>query len=139
VLLLSFHGIPVRAIRKGDPYQTHCEATAHLLTDALAADWPGLRVQLTYQSRFGRAKWLEPSTEAVLRELAAAGTKRIAVAAPGFSTDCLETREELAIRGRELFLAAGGSDFAALDCLNASAAGMDMLEALVRRELAGWI
>jgi ferrochelatase len=93
----------------------------------------------TFQSRFGRAKWLEPATDAVLAEEAAKGTKRLAVAAPGFAADCLETLEELAIRGRATFLGGGGERFAALTCLNAGEAGMAMLETLVRRELAGWI
>ena len=139
VLLLSFHGMPERTLHLGDPYHCQCRKTARLLADALLADRPGLRIEVSFQSRFGRAKWLEPSTEDVLRAEAAKGTRRLAVAAPGFSADCLETREELAIRGREVFLAAGGSDFATLDCLNASKAGMTMLETLIRRELAGWL
>ena len=93
----------------------------------------------TFQSRFGRAKWLEPATADVLAQAAGEGTRRLAVAAPGFAADCLETLEELAIRGREQFLSAGGEHFATLACLNACEAGMDMLEGLVRRELAGWI
>lgn len=139
VLVLSFHGMPERTLRLGDPYHCQCHKTARLLAAALAPDWPGLRVETSFQSRFGRAKWLEPPTDEVLEREAAAGTRRLAIAAPGFSADCLETREELAIRGREQFEAAGGQDFAALDCLNDSAAGMAMLEALVRRELAGWL
>lgn len=139
VLLLSFHGMPERAIRLGDPYQDHCRATARLLEEALRPDWPELRIETSFQSRFGRAKWLEPATDAVLAGEGGKGTRRLAIAAPGFSADCLETREELAIRGKEQFLSAGGRDFAALDCLNAGDAGMAMLEALVRRELAGWL
>ena len=139
VLLLSFHGMPERTLHLGDPYHCQCRKTARLLSEVLAPGYPGLRVEVSFQSRFGRAKWLEPATDAVLEAEARAGTRRLAVAAPGFSADCLETREELAIRGREQFLAAGGTDYAALDCLNASEAGMAMLEALVRRELAGWI
>ena len=100
---------------------------------------PGLRFATSFQSRFGRAKWLEPATDAVLAEEGSRGTKCLAIAAPGFAADCLETREELAIRGKEQFLAAGGSQFAALDCLNTSPPGMAMLEALVRRELSGWL
>ena len=100
---------------------------------------PGLRFVTTFQSRFGRAKWLEPATDKVLAEEAAKGTKSIAIAAQGFAADCLETLEELAIRGREQFHAAGGEHFAALSCLNAGEAGMDMLEAVVRRELSGWL
>jgi ferrochelatase len=137
VLLLSFHGLPERTHQLGDPYYRQCLETARLLTDALAP--AQIRVEISFQSRFGRAKWLEPYTEATLAKLAASGTKRLALAAPGFAADCLETREELAIRGREQFLAAGGSHCAVLDCLNASEAGMTMLDALVRRELSGWI
>jgi ferrochelatase len=137
VLLLSFHGMPQRTLALGDPYHCQCRKTARLLEEALPR--PGLRIVTTFQSRFGRAKWLEPATDAVLVDEARSGTRRIAVAAPGFAADCLETLEELAIRGREQFHAAGGEHFAALSCLNAGDAGMDMLEALVRRELGGWI
>jgi len=139
VLLLSFHGMPERTLHLGDPYHCQCRKTARLLAEALKAEWGDVRVETAFQSRFGRAKWLEPSTETVLAKLGGEGVKRLAIAAPGFSADCLETREELAIRGMEQFVAAGGVDFAALDCLNAGAAGMEMLEALIRRELGGWI
>ncbi len=137
VLLLSFHGMPQRTLELGDPYHCHCLKTARLLEAALAR--PDLRIRTTFQSRFGRAKWLEPATDTVLAEEAAKGTRRLAVAAPGFAADCLETLEELAIRGREQFKTAGGEHFATLACLNDGAAGMDMLEAIVRRELAGWV
>ena len=133
-LLLSFHGMPQRTLTLGDPYHCHCRKTARLLGEQLA-----LAVDVAFQSRFGRAKWLEPATDAVLANYPGGGVQRIAVAAPGFSADCLETLEELGIRGRETFLAAGGKQFALLECLNDSAEGMDMLEALVRRELAGWL
>ena len=139
VLLLSFHGMPQRTLDLGDPYHCQCQKTARLLGEALAPDHPALRIEVSFQSRFGRAKWLEPSTESVIAAEAANGTKALAIATPGFSADCLETREELAIRGRTQFLAAGGADFVVLDCLNDGAAGMAMLEALVRRELAGWV
>jgi ferrochelatase len=138
VLLLSFHGMPERTLHLGDPYHCHCRKTARLLAEAMAANHPRLRVETSFQSRFGRAKWLEPSTESVLGDETRKGTRRLVVAAPGFSADCLETLEELAIRGRDQFLGAGGEEFAALDCLNAGEAGMAMLEVLVRRELAGW-
>ena len=137
VLLLSFHGMPARTLDLGDPYHCQCQKTARLLTEAL--DRPELRVITTFQSRFGRAKWLEPATDTVLEEEARKGTKRLTIAAPGFSADCLETLEELAIRGREQFTKAGGEKFAALACLNAGETGMAMLETLVRRELAGWL
>jgi ferrochelatase len=139
VLLLSFHGMPERTLQLGDPYHCQCRKTARLLAEALAPGFPGLRIEVSFQSRFGRARWLEPATDAVLAAEAARGTKALAIAAPGFSADCLETREELAIRGRAQFLSAGGQHFAALDCLNAGAAGMAMLETLARRELAGWL
>ena len=132
-LLLSFHGLPQRAIDRGDPYFDHCSATARLLADRLA-----LTVDVAFQSRFGRAKWLEPASDATLAAYPAKGVTRLAIAAPGFSADCIETLEELGIRGRETFLSAGGEHFARLDCLNDSPEGMHMLEALVRRELAGW-
>ena len=137
VLLLSFHGMPEHTLHLGDPYHCHCRKTARLLAEALGTAAP--RIEVAFQSRFGRAKWLEPSTESVIAAEAANGTKAMAIAAPGFSADCLETREELAIRGVEQFKEAGGRDFAALDCLNDGEAGMAMLEALVRRELAGWV
>lgn len=139
LLLFSFHGMPERTLHLGDPYHCQCRKTARLLGEAFAASHPGLRTGISFQSRFGRAKWLEPATDSVLGEEAARGTRRIAIAAPGFSADCLETLEELAIRGREQFLAAGGTDLAALSCLNAGPEGMAMIEALVRRELAGWV
>ena len=137
VMLLSFHGMPERTLHLGDPYHCHCRKTARLLEEAL--NRPSLRIATAFQSRFGRAKWLEPATDKVLAEEARRGTRRLAVAAPGFAADCLETLEELAIRGREQFLGAGGEQFAVLSCLNAGEAGMDMLEAMVRRELAGWL
>ena len=137
LLLLSFHGMPQRTLELGDPYHCHCRKTARLLEAALGR--PDLRVRTSFQSRFGRAKWLEPATDTVLAEEAEAGTRRLAIAAPGFAADCLETLEELAIRGREQFIQAGGEHFAALACLNAGEPGMHMLEALVRRELGGWL
>ena len=133
-LLLSFHGMPQRTLVLGDPYHCHCRKTARLLSDAM-----GRAVDVAFQSRFGRAKWLEPATDKMLAAYPAEGVTRIAIAAPGFSADCVETLEELEIRGRETFMAAGGKRFARLDCLNASDEGMAMLEQLVRRELAGWL
>ena len=137
LLMLSFHGMPQRTLDLGDPYHCHCRKTARLLEGALQR--PGLRFVTTFQSRFGPAKWLEPATDTTLEEEAAKGTKRIAIATPGFSADCLETLEELAIQGKEQFLEAGGTHLAALSCLNDSPAGMDMIEGLIRRELLGWI
>jgi ferrochelatase len=132
-LLLSFHGMPKRTLERGDPYHCHCQKTARLLSEQLK-----IPTDIAFQSRFGRAKWLEPATDKVLTDYPKQGIKRIAIAAPGFSADCVETVEELGIRGRETFLASGGEAFARLECLNDSPVGMDMLEAIVRRELAGW-
>lgn len=132
-LVASFHGMPERTLHLGDPYHCQCQKTARLLSEAL-----GRPVEVAFQSRFGRAKWLEPATDAVLDRLGRDG-RRVALLAPGFSADCLETLEELAIRGREQFVAAGGRDFAYIPCLNDAPGGMAMLEALVRRELAGWL
>lgn len=133
-ILASFHGMPARTLDLGDPYHCHCRKTARLLGEALGRD-----VLVSFQSRFGRARWLEPSTEEMLGRLAADGVRRLAVIAPGFSVDCLETLEELAIRGRDQFLAAGGESFAYLPCLNDGDPGMAMLETLIGEELAGWI
>jgi ferrochelatase len=133
-LLLSFHGMPQRTLELGDPYHCHCQKTARLLSEAL-----GREVDVAFQSRFGRAKWLEPATDATLMSYPKQGLKRLAVAAPGFSADCLETLEELGIRGRDSFLKAGGEKFALLDCLNDSPESIVMLERLIERELAGWL
>ncbi|MEO8175624.1 MAG: ferrochelatase [Sphingomicrobium sp.] len=132
-VLLSFHGMPQRTLELGDPYHCHCQKTARLLGEVL-----GRPVDIAFQSRFGRAQWLKPATDAVLTDYPQQGVERIAIAAPGFSADCLETLEELGIRGRDDFLAAGGTHFARLDCLNDSTDGMTMLERLVVRELEGW-
>ena len=132
-VLASFHGMPERTLQLGDPYHCHCRKTARLLADAL-----GRELIVTFQSRFGRAKWLEPATDITLAELPARGVTRVALVAPGFSADCLETLEELAIRGRETFLAVGGTDFAYLPCLNDSAPGVEMLRTILARELEGW-
>ena len=137
ILLLSFHGMPQRTLELGDPYHCHCHKTARLLGERIGRD--GMRIMTTFQSRFGPAKWLEPATDTTIEAEAAAGTKRMAVAMPGFSADCLETLEEIAIEGRAQFLEAGGSHFAALSCLNDSKPGMTMLETLITQELAGWI
>ena len=133
-IVASFHGMPTRTMALGDPYRDQCLETARLLSDAL-----GRPLTISFQSRFGRAKWLEPSTATLLAGLPAEGASKIAVVAPGFAADCLETLEEMAISGRETFIAAGGEAFAYLPCLNASTRGIEMLRALVLRELEGWV
>lgn len=132
-IVASFHGMPQRTLELGDPYHCHCRKTARLLSEAM-----GRELLVAFQSRFGRAKWLLPATDKVLESLPEKGVKRVAIVAPGFSVDCLETLEELAIRGRESFLSAGGTHFAYLPCLNDSAIGITMLRLLIARELEGW-
>lgn len=133
-IVASFHGMPERTLLMGDPYHCQCRKTARLLSEH-----SGREIMVSFQSRFGRAKWLEPATDETLIALGRNGVRRIAVIAPGFSADCLETLEELAIRGQEEFTGAGGERFAYIPCLNASPTGMTMLEKLIREELAGWL
>jgi ferrochelatase len=133
-VIASFHGMPERTLQLGDPYHCHCQKTARLLGQAM-----GRELLVTFQSRFGRAKWLEPATDRMLAALPQQGVKRVAIFAPGFSADCLETLEELAIRGKETFMAAGGEAFSYLACLNDSPPGMEMLHSIVGTELEGWV
>jgi ferrochelatase len=132
-IVASFHGMPQRTLELGDPYHCHCRKTARLLGEA-----SGRELVVAFQSRFGRAKWLEPATDRTLAALTSQGVTKAAIFAPGFAADCLETLEELAIRGRDTFLAAGGTDFAYLPCLNDSPAGLEMLRSILGRELEGW-
>ncbi|NJC33912.1 ferrochelatase [Sphingomonas jejuensis] len=132
-ILASFHGMPARTLALGDPYHCHCQKTGRLLAEALGRD-----VMVSFQSRFGRAKWLEPATDTVLEALPGRGIKRLLILAPGFSADCLETLEELNIRGREQFTEAGGTHFHYLPCLNDTAPGIAMLRSILARELEGW-
>ncbi|HEV8692185.1 MAG TPA: ferrochelatase, partial [Ideonella sp.] len=136
-LLMSFHGMPERTLKLGDPYHCQCQKTARLLSESLGLaphEW-----RISFQSRFGRAKWLGPATTAVLKDLAASGTKRVDVICPGFAADCLETLEEINQEGRELFLHAGGQAFHYIACLNDSPAGMTALAELAQRHLQGWM
>jgi len=118
VLVMSFHGLPQRSVERGDPYQDQCLRTAELLARELDLR-PG-QYRVTFQSRFGPARWLQPYTSEVLAELGAARTRRVHVICPGFVADCLETLEEIAIEGKKIFLDAGGGEFRALPCLNES-------------------
>lgn len=136
VVVASFHGMPERTLRLGDPYHCQAQKTARLFREALGRDETGFRTG--FQSRFGKAEWLKPYLDKTLEALPGEGVRKVAVIAPGFSADCLETLEEIAIQGRETFLHAGGTHFAYLRCLNATPAGMHMLKELVVRELAGW-
>lgn len=135
-LLLSFHGIPERYVRLGDPYLDQCQRTARLLRDRLQLDEDQLLV--SFQSRVGRESWLHPYTDATVRKLAAEGVKKLDVACPGFAVDCLETLEEIAMQNREFFIEAGGGDLRYIPALNDSAAQVDSFAALVVRHMKGW-
>lgn len=137
VVLASYHGLPKVNLEKGDPYHCHCLKTTRLLRERLG--WDEKRLISTFQSRFGAQEWLQPYTDKTVERLAKEGVKRIAILNPGFSADCIETLEEIDGEVREVFLHAGGERFAHIACLNDSAEGMAVIEALVRRELQGWI
>jgi len=133
-IVASFHGMPERTRALGDPYHDQCRETARLLGEALGRD-----VMVTFQSRFGRARWLEPATDAVLAALPKEGVRSVAVMTPGFSADCLETLEEIGLRGKATFLADGGKNFAFLPCLNAEGDAIVLYRQLLGRELSGWV
>ena len=135
-LVLSFHGIPERSLLLGDPYHCHCHKTARLLSAELGLSTDEVRV--TFQSRFGKAKWLQPYTEPTLQELAASGVKSVDVMCPGFVADCLETLEEIAREARDAFIAAGGQTFRYVPCLNDAPKWISALTALAERHLSGW-
>jgi ferrochelatase len=135
-LVLSFHGIPRRTVDLGDPYHDQCNETARLLGNRLGLQAPQLVV--SFQSRFGKARWLEPYTEPTLRELAAQGVGRVDVMCPGFVADCLETLEEINIEARAAFLQAGGKAFEYIECLNDSSVWIRALADIAIDELQGW-
>lgn len=135
-LLLSFHGIPERYVRLGDPYADQCHATARLLRQRLKLGDDEMLV--SFQSRVGRERWLHPYTDATVRQLAAKGVKRVDVACPGFAVDCLETLEEIAMQNGDFFVAAGGESLRYIPALNDSAEQIDSLAALVLRHIRGW-
>jgi ferrochelatase len=135
-LVMSFHGVPERTLHLGDPYHCECFKTARLLAEALGL--PRERVVVTFQSRFGKAKWLEPYTEPTLVALAQQGIKRVDVMCPGFTSDCLETLEEINMEVREAFLHAGGERFDYIPCLNDTPAWASALADLAERHLQGW-
>ena len=137
VILVSFHGVPKEYLLKGDPYHCQCVKTWRLMREAFG--WPADRFRMSFQSRFGTAEWLQPYTDKTVQALAESGVKRMAIVAPGFSADCLETLEELNGENREIFMHHGGEQFAYLPCLNDSPDGMRVIQAVVERELQGWI
>lgn len=137
VVLASYHGIPKAYFEKGDPYHCHCQKTTRLLRERLG--WSDKRLMTTFQSRFGAQEWLQPYTDKTVERLAKDGIRSIAVVNPGFSADCIETLEEIAGEVAEIFHHAGGVNFSHIPCLNDSDEGMAVIEAMVRRELGGWL
>jgi ferrochelatase len=137
VILVSFHGVPKSYLLKGDPYHCHCVKTWRLMREAFG--WPEERFRLGFQSRFGNEEWLRPYTDETVTALARSGIKSLAIVAPGFSADCLETLEELDGENRHYFEANGGERFAYLPCLNDREEGTRVIRHIVERELGGWI
>jgi ferrochelatase len=137
VILASYHGMPKDYVAKGDPYETQCERTTQLLREQLSFD--DKKLMMSFQSRFGRGRWLEPSTIKTVKALAKKGVKNLVVLTPGFSSDCLETLEEIAVENERAFKRAGGTNFVIIPCLNDSEAGMLMIWQLAMRELKGWV
>ena len=135
-LIVSFHGIPQRYFKAGDPYHCHCIKTARLLKEELK--WPDDKILVTFQSRFGPEPWLQPYTDKTIIELAKSGKKRIAVIAPGFISDCLETLEELNVEAKELFIEHGGESFQYIPCLNDNKFSIKFLNNLIKQNLQGW-
>ena len=136
-IIATFHGMPQKYLEAGDPYHCQCLKTSRLVREALGLSTD--RWVTSFQSRFGSDPWLQPYTDETVERMAKAGVKRMALVAPGFSADCLETLEELDVENREIFMEHGGERFAYIPALNDSAEGMRVIEAVVRRELSGWI
>lgn len=137
VTLVSFHGLPKEYFMKGDPYHCHCAKTYRLLRESLNLTED--QFMMTFQSRFGPAEWLQPYTDETIKALAEKGVRRLAVMMPGFVADCIETLEEIAIEGKEIFLAAGGQKYDTIPCLNETDYHMEALTHLIMRQLAGWL
>ncbi|MDV3250183.1 ferrochelatase [Devosia sp. BK] len=137
LVITSYHGMPVEYLKKGDPYHCQCYKTTRLVREYLG--WPKEKLMVTFQSRFGPTEWLQPYTDKTLEALPGKGIKKVAILAPAFSADCIETLEEIAMGGKDTFMEAGGENYAYIPCLNDSPGGMDMIESMVRRELSGWL
>ena len=137
MLLISFHGIPKRYFMAGDPYHCHCIKTARLLRQELK--WPEDKILVTFQSRFGPEPWLQPYTDKTIIDLAKNGLKNIAVVAPGFISDCLETLEELNVEAREFFIENGGQNFEYIPCLNDNKHSIKLLNQIIKTNLLGWV
>jgi protoporphyrin/coproporphyrin ferrochelatase len=137
VILASYHGMPKQYVLKGDPYESQCIRTTQLLREHLGLD--DNKLIMSFQSRFGRGKWLTPYTIKTVKALAKKGVKNLVVVTPGFAADCLETLEEIAVDNARMFKRHGGKNFAVIPCLNDSEAGMLMIWQLAMRELKGWV
>ncbi len=137
VLVMSFHGLPRYTLEKGDPYHCECQKTGRLLAEALGLAETQYRI--SFQSRFGKAEWLQPYTDRTLRELAQQGVQNVQTLCPGFTADCLETLEEIAMEGKETFLNAGGKRFSYIPALNESSLWIEALGSIARANLGGWI
>lgn len=137
VIIASYHGLPKEYVDKGDPYQCQCLDTSDSLRTALGP--LGDKLKTTFQSRFGRAEWLQPYTDKTVEALARDGVKRMVILTPGFAADCVETLEEINGEAREIFLEHGGEQFSFIPCLNDSDGGIRVLVHLIERELKGWI
>jgi ferrochelatase len=137
VLVCSYHGVPERYLREGDPYHCQCQKTTRLLRERLG--WDKTEITTTFQSRFGPEEWLKPYTVEEVARLAESGKKRIAVCAPAFSADCIETLEEINEEIRESFEHAGGEDFTYIPCLNDNPAHIDALSGVIMENLKGWL
>ena len=137
VIIASYHGVPEDYAAKGDPYPQQCAETTRLLRQKLKMDEQ--RLLMTFQSRFGKAEWIKPYTDATVKQLAERGVKNVAAIMPGFAADCLETLEEIGMENAEIFRHAGGENFAAIPCLNDGPGGMAVIRDVVLRELKGWI
>ena len=135
-LVMSFHGVPERTLKLGDPYHCECHKTARLLAEQLGLQ--PAQYQLTFQSRFGKAKWLQPYTQPTVEALAQSGVKRVDVVCPGFTSDCLETLEEINMEVREAFLHHGGKEFHYIPCLNDNLDWINALADVAQQHLAGW-
>jgi len=137
ILLCSYHGLPKMYLDRGDPYHCFCVKTTRLLAERLG--WPEGRIRHSFQSRFGKAEWLKPYTDATVAELARQGHRKIAVIAPGFSADCVETLEEIQGEIRDAFMEAGGETFSYIPCLNDTPDHIAFLTGMIERELGGWL
>jgi ferrochelatase len=137
LILASYHGLPQSYVEAGDPYYNHCLATTKLLAKRLKL--PAEKLQIVFQSRFGKTEWLKPYAQEIVEGLPARGTRNLVVIMSGFAADCVETLEEVAMGLKETFHERGGANFSAVPCLNDQSGSIDMLEAIVRGELAGWL